>query len=412
MTQPFTLGVNYWPRRKAMAWWSNFDRGEVREEFAIIREFGLTLVRVFLLWDDWQPEPDRVSMACLDNLTTVCEAAADNGLQLDVTFFTGHMSGPNWAPRWLLSGAPSQVPSPHVRQVISGGAVVKSGYRNPFADRIALQAERLLLKTGVGELKSHPAIGLWNLGNEPDLFAWPPGADQGRAWVSEMTDLIHTLDEVHPVTCGLHMASLVENNGFRVDQVYGATDVAVMHAYPMYVPQARHPLDPDVVPFTCALVSALCGKPALMEEFGGCTTPDGGPSQTWEWTAFGQPRRQFMAGEDDFAQYVAEVLPKLIEVGATGALLWCFADYDRALWGKPPCDEARHERHFGLLRPDGSIKPHAAIVRDFAAAGPVVKEAVRRVSLPGPAGEFSPDDFYRDPLTHALQLYREFIGEA
>ncbi len=406
-TQSFTLGVNYWPRRKAMAWWSNFDRGEVREEFAIIREYGMTLVRIFLLWDDWQPEPDRVSFACLDHLTTVCDVAADNGLQLDVTFFTGHMSGPNWAPRWLLGGAPSQVPSPRVRQVVSGGRVVKSGYRNPLVDPIALQAERLLLTTVVGELREHSAIGLWNLGNEPDLFAWPPSADRGRAWVGEMTDLIRSIDERHPVTCGLHMANLMEDNGFHVDQVFRATDIAVMHAYPMYVSQARHPLDPDVVPFACALVSALCGKPTLMEEFGGCTTPDGGPSQTWEWTAFGQPRTQFMASEDDFAQYIAAVLPRLVEVGATGALLWCFADYDRSLWQQPPCDEARHERHFGLLRPDGSLKPHAAIVRDFAATRPVVQEAVKRVILP-----MSPDEFYRDPSTHTFQLYREFVGEA
>ena len=32
MSEPFTLGVNYWPRRKAMYWWNNFDAGEVRNE--------------------------------------------------------------------------------------------------------------------------------------------------------------------------------------------------------------------------------------------------------------------------------------------------------------------------------------------------------------------------------------------
>ena len=53
----FTLGVNYWPRRKAMYWWSDFDAGEVREEFAIIKEIGLNVVRMFLLWDDFQPDP-------------------------------------------------------------------------------------------------------------------------------------------------------------------------------------------------------------------------------------------------------------------------------------------------------------------------------------------------------------------
>ena len=41
MTTPFTLGVNYWPRKKAMYWWSNFDEGEVREEFSIIKEIGM-----------------------------------------------------------------------------------------------------------------------------------------------------------------------------------------------------------------------------------------------------------------------------------------------------------------------------------------------------------------------------------
>ena len=108
----------------------------------------------------------------------------------------------------------------------------------------------------------------------------------------------------------------------------------------------RNPLDPDYVPFTCAVVSALCGKPTLMEEFGGCTAPPGAPSQVWNWQAYGKPRTQFMASEEDLADYYAAVLPKLVEVGATGAMLWCFADYSSDLWNEPPCDEARHERFF------------------------------------------------------------------
>ena len=31
--QPFTLGVNYWPRTKAMYWWSQVEADEVREEY-------------------------------------------------------------------------------------------------------------------------------------------------------------------------------------------------------------------------------------------------------------------------------------------------------------------------------------------------------------------------------------------
>ena len=78
-----------------MRWWSNFDHGEVRDEFALIADLGLDLVRIFLLWDDWQPAPGHVSTQCLNDLVAVCDIAADLGVQLDVTFFTGHMSGPN-----------------------------------------------------------------------------------------------------------------------------------------------------------------------------------------------------------------------------------------------------------------------------------------------------------------------------
>jgi endo-1,4-beta-mannosidase len=406
MAQPFTLGVNYWPRRKAMSWWSQFDAAEVRDEFAIIAGIGMNVVRFFLLWDDFQPTPDRVSPEALKNLETVCDIAADRNLGIDLTFFTGHMSGPNWAPRWLLDKEAPH-PSPHVRQVVSGGQIVAGSYRNQYTDPTALEAERLLLRTVVGRLKDHPAIWLWNLGNEPDLFAWPQNADQGRAWVKEMTGLIKSIDPRHPVTCGLHIASLQEDNGLRIHDVYSETDIAVMHAYPMYLPWARHNLDPDLVPFTCALTSALCGKPTLMEEWGGCTALPGQDSYLWEWTAYGQPRQQFMASEEEFAAYVEAVLPKLVEVGSTGAMLWCFADYVEDLWDQPPCLESRHERFFGLVRRDGSLKPHAEVIRRFAATGPVVNEQpARQVIL-----DISAEEYYSAPGQHIVRLYEQYISQ-
>lgn len=402
MAEPFILGVNYWPRRKAMYWWSDFDAGEVREEFALIREIGLNVARIFLLWDDFQPTPDSVSPECLKNLTTVCDIAAETGLKIDMTFFTGHMSGPNWSPGWLLD-ANAPIPSRHVRQVVSGRKVVSGGYRNFYHDPVALDAERLLLRTVVGALSNHPGIWMWNLGNEPDLFAIPNDPASGRAWVREMTQLVKSIDTTHPVTCGLHVASLVDDVNLRVNDIYAETDVAVMHGYPMYAEGwSREPLDPDFVPFTCALVSALCGKPALMEEFGGCTAPDGGESQYWEWTSYGRPKKQFMASEDDLADYLEKVLPKLVEVGVTGAMTWCFADYIPQLWDKPPCEEARHERFFGLVRPDGSLKPHAEVFKRFAATNPTVQPAQRTVQL-----DITPEEYYRDPLRHAVRLYRE-----
>ena len=402
MSQPFVLGVNYWPRRKAMYWWSDFDLDEVRQEFDVIAGLGLNVVRLFLLWDDWQPTPDTVSDVCLQNFGRVCDAAAEAGLGLDVTFFTGHMSGPNWAPGWLLDGPPL----PFVRQLVSGGQVVESGYRSYFTDAEARSAQRLLLRTVVSAFRNHSAIWMWNLGNEPDLFAIAPDRETGRAWVDEMTALIRQLDPQHPVTTGLHVASLGTSHALRVDDTFTTGDVAVMHAYPMYTPWARHPLDPDFVPYTCALTSALCGKPTLMEEFGGCTAAPGHDSYIWEWNAYGQPRTQFMASEQDLAAYIEAVLPKLVEVGATGAMVWCFADYHETLWHKPPCSESCHERFFGLVRPDGTLKPHAEVLKAFAASKPVVQPAERTLAL-----DITPDEYYANPDHHYQRLYSVFLGE-
>lgn len=407
MSQPFVLGVNYWPRRKAMYWWSNFDADEVREEFDIIASLGMSIVRLFLLWDDWQPTASSVSSERLRDFGIVCDIAAERHLKLDVTFFTGHMSGPNWSPAWLLDKN-EPAPSPYMRQVLTGGQIVDSSYRNMFHDPQALAAERLLLETVVSEYKDHEAIYLWNLGNEPDLFAHPHTAAAGRQWVKEMRQLIREIDPKHDVTCGLHVASVLQDNGLRLEQVFAETDVAVMHGYPMYVPWAQGNLDTDFVPFLCALVTAFCGKPCLAEEWGGCTAPDGRDSEIWEWVSYkGQARAQFMASEQALADHVAGVLPKLVEVGSTGAMLWCFADYSEDLWDKPPCDPngAKHERHFGLVRPDGSLKPHAEVIRQFAATNPIVKPAQRTVSL-----DVSPDAYYLDPITHAQRLYKDYLA--
>ena len=101
---PFLLGVNYWPRKKAMFWWKRFDKGEVESEFAEIAAWGLDIVRIFLMWDDFQPAPFTLNHQALADLGTVLDVAHATGLRVTPTFFVGHMSGINWAPTWALNG--------------------------------------------------------------------------------------------------------------------------------------------------------------------------------------------------------------------------------------------------------------------------------------------------------------------
>lgn len=403
MGEPFRVGVNYWPRRKAMGWWKAFDRGEVNDEFGVIADLGLSCVRIFLLWEDFQPTPTAVSATALRDLEIVCDVAADHGLALDVTFFTGHMSGPNWAPPWLLGGPG---PVPDGRQVVSGANHDAGPYRNPFVDPEALAAAELLLREVVGRLRDHPGVWAWNLGNEPDLFAVPPDATSGPDWAERMFGAIHELDETHHTTVGLHAPSLMVDNGLRADRMFRDCDLAAMHAYPIYADFATGPLDPDAVPFAAALAAALSGKPTLMEEFGACTASPGQATTTWEWQALGRSWSQLMLAEESLAEHLAEVLPRLVEVGSVGALVWCFADYHESLWDRPPCDTKLHERHFGLVRPDGSLKPHADVLREFTATGRVVQATSEKARI-----EVDADAFYADPGGALAELYARFRSE-
>ena len=197
-TERCTLEVNYRPRRIAMSWWKQFDAGEVRDDFTRVRAIGCDVVRISLFWEDFQPDPESVDGTTLAHLEVVADAARDAGTGLDVTFFTGHMSGPNWVPTWLLGG--DTFPAPGIRPVVLGVAKVVPGhYRNLFTDPVAITASRLLLTAVVTTRRRHPAIRCWNLGNEPDLFSWPPDHLTGGAWVRQVADTIKSADDVQPV---------------------------------------------------------------------------------------------------------------------------------------------------------------------------------------------------------------------
>ncbi|MCS6815869.1 MAG: beta-galactosidase [Blastocatellia bacterium] len=388
----FRLGINYWPAHRAMFWWREFEVEEVERDFERLREAGFDLVRVFLLWEEFQPEPDRIASETIERLRAVADLAARARLQLLPTFFTGHMSGANWLPAWACE--PSEAPT-RFRTIVSG-RVLHARPRNWYADPELIEAQARLVREVVRALGTHPALWGWDLGNEPSNCVIPPSHEHGLAWLERMVAEIRAAGSMHPITLGLHMEDLEEDRRLGPAEVARACDLLAMHGYPVYAEWAEGPTDAQLLPFLGLLTRWLGGgRDLLFEEFGAPTRP----LQTEI------PSRIPFLSEDDAARFTQEALALLHHFGFAGALLWCYSDYAPALWDHPPFDEAPHERFFGLWRADGTPKPVVDVVRTWSG---LPRHAPHRDFT---WIDIAPEEFFKSPRLHLPRLYDRFRRE-
>jgi len=397
----FTLGVNYWPRAKAMYWWKDFDRSEVEAEFAEIAALKLQIVRIFLFWEDFQPAPDRISDRALADLGIVLDVACEANLKVMPTFFTGHMSGINWWPAWALT----DIEDAAGMRRISGGEYTTRRGRDPYVDPFMLEAECRLIDAVCERYGAHPAIYSWNFSNEPDLFSVPKQYSESSQWNKKLTAEVRKYSLL-PVSAGMHLPTITSYNGFRPDLLAPDNTFLSMHAYSIYFPltERSDPLNSNVVPLACLVTEGLGGKRVLLEEFGYASSERGDVSEHKTVRRGAGESHQFFADDASGARYYQEVLEKLARCGALGAFGWMFSDYDPVLWDKPPFDTHEHERFFGLTRYDGTVKPSGEVMRSFSeriAAGNVPPRTIAPLKL-------DPGEWYLAPADNFNDLFQKF----
>lgn len=386
----FELGINYWPRRRAMYMWREHDLAEVRDEMAQIAALGFDVVRLFALTRDFLPDARTVDTSMVARLVDVCRVASDAGLRIVPTLIVLNMSGRIWWPEWMLDerGAP----------------------RDLYLDPALLGAQALLAESCADALAGSDAIRAFDLANEIDDAQRPRTREAGAGWASLLATAIRRRAPGVPIQIGAHLPSLSAENNMRVDDLAVVADEDVMHAYPLYSDVARGFLDAELVPFSCVLTAELAGsgRPTLMQEFGLCTAPPGAAGTTITDDFLGMPRAQYLASEEEAAQYYDAVLERLVRTGAAGAYAWCYADYDPRLFDRAPLATAVRERSFGLVRADGSEKPAAAVFRTLRArrdAGTLAAAQPGARLL-----DVGADEYYRDPAHHFARLYAMWLA--
>jgi endo-1,4-beta-mannosidase len=387
---PFELGINYWPRRRAMDMWRELDLAEIRDEMDHIADMGFDVVRLFALTRDFLPRPRVVDPSMIARLVEVVGVAADAGLGSVPTLVVLNMSGRIWWPEWMLDRAGRPV--------------------DVYTDAEALESLALLAGECALALAGEASVRAFDVANEIDDAQRPATREDGRRWAAMMARAIRAAAPGVPVQIGAHLPSLSTANNMRVDDLAEIADEDVMHAYPLYCDRARSFLDPELVPFSCALTTALAGKgrATLMQEFGLCTAARGAEGHTFDDDFLGRRRPQYLASEEEAEEYYRAVLARLVDTGAAGAYAWCYADYHPRLFARPPLATAVRERTFGLVRADGTEKPAARVFRELRRnrdAGHFVRGGVPAVL------DVSPDAYYQDPAAHFARLYARWVGE-
>jgi len=378
-----------------MSWWADFDLSEVATDFARIVACGLDSVRLFLTWEDFQPTRHEVNGEMLDRLVAVADLAERDGLAIVPTLFTGHMSGVNWVPGWALGGSERD---DRFRVVSDGRVVSRAGLRNWYADEEIGRAQALLAGEAAAALAGHKALWAWDLGNENSNCVVPPTRSSARTWLERITTSIRAADQTALVTVGLHMEDLEEDRRLGPREVTGACDLLSMHGYPIYAAWADGPTDEHLLPFLAHITRWLGkGRDVLFSEFGLPTrghTDRAGRDR--------EPTPAFLVGEEAAASYTARALAALRAAGCAGAMIWCYTDYDPAIWGRPPLDMAVHERSFGLWRADGSPKPGVAMIRECTGTTRL------DISHDQTWIDIDREAYYANPRLQLTRLYRRY----
>ncbi len=390
----FILGANYWPAEKGVYWWREFALSTGKRDFSLAAEYGLELMRIFLLWEDFQPEINRISVKALEDLVRAADLAQDHRIKILPVFFCGHMKGVNWLPSWMVGRGKGE----GRYSVFSMGKIRKGRVRNMYSDREVWKAQKLLIHETSDALQDHPAVWGWDLGNQPSKLITPPSRDSARAWFEEMVTELRRWNSSLPIIWSMDQSDLEEGRIPGPKELAPYCDFISIQMDPGQAKWADGPMDEEVPLFLCLVARWLGGKGALVGDLGVPTEP--------LFPYFTEEDRKELGGaglvkEGDAETFSERSLALLKSHGIKGALARSFSDYDSSLWERPPLDERVAERFCGLFRRDGSAKPAARMIREFP------RERKDR-DLLWDWVDIRPEEYYENPQGQLIRLFRRF----
>ena len=347
------VGANYWASHAATRMWREWDPAAVEADLRVLADAGITLLRVFPNWADFQPIhacflsgdncrkvaetrmfdseeplPDTpcgragVDERMVERFESFCDMAEAHGFRLIVPLLTGQMTFRNFIPPALAN-------------------------RDLFSDPYALMWEGRYVECLVTRLRAKKAIVAWESGNESCILGEGNGPATSEFWLRYIHQTIRCADPSRPVI-GVNGLCIPEESDWPSSMNGRLSDYVATHPYGFWGDVYNDDfLSVRSLTFAAAQTLALgqiAGKPAFVEEHGS--------------------RRQEQTSREGVALYMRAMLWNLWAGDCRAMLWWCafdqtgqaFAPYN---W-RQPCVE------LGIFRRDRSPYPAVATLRRFA----------------------------------------------
>ena len=204
-------GINYYPQASPWDMYGDsFSKDTIARDFKIIKDAGLTSVRLFVPYEDFgkaEVRPDK-----LEKLKQTLDAAEANNLNAVITLFDFY--GDYSVLDWTLNMR-------HAEIVINA-------------------------------VKDHKALIAWDIKNEPNLDFDSRGKSNVVSWLENMIHHVKSIDAAHPITIGW---SNTQSATILKDQL----DLISFHYY-----EDLQGLDAAVK----AMRKDIPNKPLVLQEFG------------------------------------------------------------------------------------------------------------------------------------------------
>ncbi len=356
----FMLGCNYWASNAGAEMWKNWEPKVVEKDLKILAEHGVTHLRVFPNWRDFQPvvpiisagnviseyrledenfdcNPYYLSEKMLAEFDDFCDMCDKYSLKLVVGLLTGWMSGRTYVP-----------------SVLAG--------KNLFTDTTALLFEQKFIKGFLERFKNRSCICAWDLGNECNCMSRAQNREIAENWTSIISNTIRANDNTRPIISGMHGLGFGNDTWTIADQGK-YTDILTTHPYPLWVQHA----DKDrVTTYRTTmhatsqnkLYSDIGGKPCLMEEIGTM-----GP---------------MVCSDENAAKFFKCNLYSSYINGAVGIMWWCANEQVRLT--TVPYTTNMCEVELGMIYADGTPKPVLKELKDFS-------ETIKKINIKLPQPE-------------------------